>query len=244
MVDKLLGRRLYDAGWNQGTLLPVLPWSVIYNPNEPLTRIAKLAEQQNTRENRRKSESISTIVATPPYRIASGPTREKDYLVIISQDCEIIKDPNMIPTIFAMRAFTTDNNTILKPAVGNSTQHFLLDENQGLVADSTIIVPIEKPVLLNFTPQPGILYDNIKYQFARWIAHCFNRPAFPDEVVEAVVAPILDNIREMQEKGDYVLDALAMVKEVRIAPVLGNPPYDVSVLFIVLRRVFQIREKP
>lgn len=132
-----------------------------------------------------------------------------------------------------MRAFATDNNTILKPAVGNSTQYFLLDEQRGLVADSTIIVPIEKPVLLNFTPQLGVLNDNVKRQFARWVAHCFNRPAFSDEVVDAVVAPILENMRIMQENSDSDLDALTMVKEVRIAPLPGEPPYEVNLLFIL-----------
>lgn len=37
MADKLLGQQLYATGWRQGTLLSVLPWSVIYNANDPLT---------------------------------------------------------------------------------------------------------------------------------------------------------------------------------------------------------------
>lgn len=84
MVDKLLGRKLYDTGWHQSTLLPALPWSVIYNSNEPVTRIAKSANQQIAHASRGKSESASTIITPELYRIASGITREKDYLVIIS----------------------------------------------------------------------------------------------------------------------------------------------------------------
>lgn len=233
MADKLLGQQLYATGWKQGTLLSVLPWSVIYNANDPLTRIAKSAKQQSNGRNRYKAETTSTEIAVPPYEVASGITRTEDYLVIISQDCDIVKDPNSIPTIFSMRAFLTEKKHILRSAAGNSTQYFLLDKEQGLVADSTIIVPIEKPVLNNFTPKIGAPNEETKRLFAKWIAHCFNRPAFSDEVVRAVIKPILDNLRVMQECDDPQLEVLEMVKELRVAPLIGDLPYEVRLLFII-----------
>jgi hypothetical protein len=233
MADKLLGQQLYATGWRQGTLLPVLPWSVIYNANDPLTKIAKSAKRQANDRNRPKVEVTSAEITFPLYDIASGITSNNDYLVIISQDCDIAKDPNSIRTIFAMRAFLTENKQILRPAAGNSTQYFLLDKERGLVADSTIIVPIEKPVLTNFTPKTGVPNEETKRLFARWVAHCFNRPAFPDEVVKAVIKPILDNLRFMQENEDSQLEVLEMVKELRVAPLIGDPPYKVRLLFMV-----------
>jgi hypothetical protein len=172
MADEFLGKRLYEAGWSQGTLLPVLPWSVIYNISDPITKIARAAKQKIDAQIRRQSEATPTEVASSPYSIASDISRPKDYLALISQDCDIVKDPNQIPTIFAMRAFETDKRQILRAAASNSTQYFLLEENRGLIVDSAIIVPIEKPVLTNFTPQPGAPNDNIKRLFAKWVAHC------------------------------------------------------------------------
>jgi hypothetical protein len=232
MADEFLGKQLYDAGWKQGTLLPVLPWSVIYNVNDPITKIAKTAKQKMDNQTRRKLETTPIEATSLPYAIASDVSRLKDYLVLISQDCDIVKAPNQIPTIFAMRAFVTDNGQIRRAAASNSTQYFLLDEKQGLVVDATIIVPIEKPVLTNFTPQAGAPNDNIKRLFAKWVAHCFNRPAFPDEVVKAVIAPILNSLRMMQAENDPDLEVLDLVKEVRIAPLVGDTPYKVNMLFI------------
>lgn len=231
MVEDTFGKWLYDAGWGQGVLLPALPWSVIYNVNDPLNNIAR-AKQKGNSADQRKSELNPTSKVSPPYEIASGVTREKDYLVIITQDCDIVKDPLQIHCVFAMRAFMTKNVQILRIANGNSTQYFLLDEKRGLIADSTVIVPIEKPVLMSFTPQMGTSNDNIKRQFAKWVAHCFNRPAFPDEVVKAVIAPFLNNLHEMQKNGDLELNVLNMVKEVRVAQLTGDPPYQVSMIFI------------
>lgn len=101
MADEFLGKRLYEAGWSQGTLLPVLPWSVIYNSNNPITKIARTAQQKIDAQTRRQSEATPIEVASPPYSIASDISRPKDYLALISQDCDIVKDPNQIPTIFA-----------------------------------------------------------------------------------------------------------------------------------------------
>jgi hypothetical protein len=233
MADKLLGKQLYATGWRQGTLLSALPWSVIYAVNDPLTRIAKVAKRQANNNNRHKVEAISTEIALPFFEVASGITHAEDYLVIISQDCDIAKDPNAIPTVFAMRAFLTENKHILQPAGGNSTQYFLFDQRRGLVADSTIVVPIEKPVLSNFTPQIGVPDEHTGRMFAKWVAHCFNRPAFPDEVVHAVIKPILDNVRTMQENGDPELEVLTLVKEVRVVRLIGDPPYEVRLIFII-----------
>lgn len=85
----------------------------------------------------------------------------------------------------------------------------------------------------NFHPISGILDDETKERFARWIGHRFNRPAIHDDIVAAVHKPIVDNLAELRRNNDLDIKALDMVKEVRLAKIVGNPPYDVRLLFII-----------
>ena len=229
MADNMLGELLYGSGWRQGVLLPPLPWSVIYRNDEPLSKIAKAAAKRPTEQ---RDNTVITGLPLQGISIASGITRREDYLVIASQDCDIVRSLSEEPNIIAVRAFTTGNYNILQYADSNSTRYFLLDRNRGLVAESSVMTLIEKPVLMNFTPEPGAADFATQERFARWIAHRFDRPAFHDVVVGAVIKPILDNLSQMQKNNDPDLNALNNVKEVRIAKIIGKPPFDVRLLFI------------
>jgi hypothetical protein len=209
--------------------LPCLPWSVIYRSDDPFSKIAKTASR------RAEQIDISTATDVPLHGIgiASGITRREDHLVVASQDCDIVRSLSEEPNIVAMRAFTTDNSNILRYADSNSSRYFLLDRERGLVTESSVMVLIEKPVLLNFTPEPGASDNTTQERFARWIAHRFDRPAFDDDVVGAVIKPLLDNLSQMQKNKDPDLAALDNVKEVRLAKIVGKPPFEVRLLFII-----------
>ena len=228
MVDDILGARLNSSGWQQGVLLPPLPYSVIYQYDNPISKIAKTAKKQSERKN------ISSSIDLPLHGIgvASG-TRYGDYLVIASQDCDIVRSLSDKPNVICLRAFITDNSDILRFADSNSTRYFLLNRKRGLVAESTIMVLIEKPVLMAYTPETGALNSITKERFARWIAHHFDRPAFPDDIVAAIIKPILENLSQMQKNNDLDFEALDNVKEIRLAKIVGPPPFDVRLLFIV-----------
>lgn len=229
MADNKLGEHLYNSGWHQGVLISSLPWSVIYRSADPLSKIAKAATRQA------EQVEIPTAAGLLPHGIgiASGITRREDYLVIASQGCDIVRNLSEEPNIVALRAFTTENSSILRYADSNSSHYFLLDRKRGLVAESSVMTLIEKPVLLNFTPAPGACDSATQERFARWIAHRFDRPAFDDDVVGAVIKPLLDNLSQMQKNKDPNLDALDNVKEVRLAKIVGKPPFDVRLLFII-----------
>ncbi len=234
MAKNDLGERLYEAGWRQGVLLPALPYSVIYQVDDPLSKIAKqVAKQQTAIEVKQGNPWAATDL--PPYTVgvATGITRKDDHLVIASQDCDIASNLSEEPHVIAMRAFRTENATILRHAGSNSCHYFLLDHRRGLVAEASITVLVEKPVLTHFTPEPGVLDVTVKERFARWIAHRFTRPAFHESVVGAVIKPILDHLAQMQQDKDSDLDALDQVREVRLAKITGSPPYEVRLLFIV-----------
>src|SRR6266702_6951349 len=115
MADNKLGEHLYSSGWRQGVLLPSLPWSVIYRSEDPLSKIAKTAKR------RAEQMDISAVTDLPLHGIgvASGITRREDYLVIASQDCDIVRTLSEEPTIVAMRAVITESSSILRYAESN-----------------------------------------------------------------------------------------------------------------------------
>lgn len=226
MSDISVEQQLADAGWEQGSLLPPLASSVIYLPSNPVTSASRAA--------------VCKGEATPfpasgftAHHIASGTSRASDRLVVATQTCDIVRSPNVEPTVMTMRAFVTENKNILGAAASNSTRNFLLDPDRGLVVDATVISMIEKPFLATLTPEIGVPDPATQRHFALWLGHRFNRPALPDRVVEAVVVPILEKLRTMQEEGDEDWHILDEVLEVRVARIPGDLPYDVRLLFIV-----------
>src|SRR5712692_2397985 len=112
MADNKLGEHLYNSGWRQGVLLPPLPWSVIYRSDDPLSKIARAAKRQAEQVD----ISVTTGLPLHGIGIAWGITRREDYLVIASQDCDIVRSLSEEPNIIALRAFTTDNSNILQYA--------------------------------------------------------------------------------------------------------------------------------
>lgn len=233
MMDGNLGKRLFEAGWRQGTLLPALPYSVVYHTDNPLNKIAKTANKQAIAERNRRGKETSTNIDLPTHGVANGITRKEDFLVVVSQDCDIVSNFSEEPNIVTMRAFITDNKQVLKYASSNSSHYFLLDYTRGLVAESSILALIEKPVLGSFNPEPGAKDELTRSRFARWAAHRFDRYAFPDDIIGAVIKPILDNLSKLQASNSPYLAALDAVREVRLAKIMGEPPYEVNLLFII-----------
>ncbi len=231
MSNARLGRQLIEAGWDQGVLLPALCWSVVFNPDDPVTQIARAAMKPGTPGMRwDASQQITGLVR---HAVASGLYRGEHRLVVASQACDIDRSPEQEPCVVAMRAFFTTNEPTLAAAGRNSTRHFLLDPARGLVVDATVQTLIEKPLLATLTPEPGAPDARMRRRFARWLARRYNRPALPDEIVHAVSAPILTNLRLLQHEGNALIAVLDQVEEVRLARMEGAPPYSVRLLFIL-----------
>ena len=157
----------------------------------------------------------------------------KEFLVIASHPCDIAKDSDSDPSVVVLRAFVTKNERLTKAAATNSSRHFLLDPDRGLVADACWIALLEKPVLLAFESAPGAIDDLTRARFANWLGRRFNRPALPDDVVRAVVAPVVENLRQMQSAEDPLLGALESVFEIRLLRITGAPPFSVRLVVIV-----------
>jgi len=228
VADAGLGRRLVAAGWDQGVLLPALSWSVDFSTDDPVTQIARASMRPGAQVQRWEASQ-----GIPRHAVASGLYRGEHRLVVASQACDVVKSPEQEPCVVAMRAFFTTNEPTLAAAGRNSARHFLLDPGRGLVADATVQVLIEKPLLATLQPEPGAPDGRMRRRYARWLARRYNRPALPDAIVQAVSAPMLNNLRQLQQAGDPVIGVLDLLEEVRLARIVGLPPYMVRLLFIL-----------
>src|SRR5439155_17767119 len=121
------GIRLIDQGWRQGSLLDA-----------------------------RSLISASVESPSPAAEYVAGLLRPEEYVVLASNDCDIAADPDHEPMVEGLRAYLTTNKTEIFNAGRNSIRRFLLRRRtradgteEGLVADSTIKVPIDKSLLLS-----------------------------------------------------------------------------------------------
>jgi hypothetical protein len=233
VADSNLGQSLIEMGWDQGSIVAATANVVFFHAEYPVTKAARLAQPQlvaEVEEARKSRKDVLPIgLAATPMK-AAAPT---EFLVIASQACDIAKSTDTEHSVVALRAFVTSNDRITRAGATNSSKYFLLDADRSLVADASWFALLEKPVLTAFTPAAGIPDDATKRRFAHWIARRFNRPALPDDIAAAVVAPIITNLRFMQDAGDPLISALESVREVRLLRLEGGPPFNARLLLLV-----------
>jgi hypothetical protein len=206
--DAMLGEQLLAKGWRQGRLLPATPAMIHYE-------------------------------YTPGSPAAWTETR-RDFtggLVLATQTCDMKRLVTEEPTVEFVRAFWTKKDRIITAAKRNSVRQFLLrtrasgTETEGLVAEATTRVFVDKKSLLQFTPEQGCSDANNERQFQRWLARRYDRPALPDALVAAVQKPIVDALRAEPETS-RIWTLLRGVSEVRYDANDDGPPYSVSLILI------------
>ncbi|MGH7755025.1 MAG: hypothetical protein ACREM8_01920 [Vulcanimicrobiaceae bacterium] len=223
-MNRDIGRELYANGWTQGVLFDPVALSVAFAPENPVSKLARAAAKKRLAADTGSADSHGIVSGIPP---------STEHLVVVSQACDIVKPADVEPNVIAMPVFRTNNVRITGPAARNSSRYFLLDDSRGFVVDATLCAVIEKPLLATFTPEAGVTTDMTRRRFARWLARRFNRPTIPDDVVAAVVKPLLDNLRTMQRQGSLDIGMLDRVAEVRLRVANANLPYAFELLFIV-----------
>jgi hypothetical protein len=224
-LEQNLGRELYRRGWTQGVLFAPVAVSIAFDPAKALSKLARAAAKKGAVE-----------IALPKgvaHGVASGIAASTERMVLVSQTCDIVRPLNEEPNVFAMPVFKTENTRILGPAARNSTRYFLLDASRGLIVDATTVAVIEKPLLEALTPEVGISTDDQRRRFGRWLARRFRRPALEDDLVAAIVKPILENLRALQAEGRLDMELLDQILEARIHMASSTLPYAFDLLFMV-----------
>lgn len=158
------------------------------------------------------------------WEIKSDNLAAGELLVIVSQTCDLLKAQAKEPFVEAIRAFWTDVPSIIREAGRNSARYFLLqqrkvgDSNQGLIADGTFRVLIDKVALRQLEPIQCFNEGDkaTPKKFSNWLGRRYNRPAVPDDHVRAIQKPIVQGIEKLSNNHPLqgILDS---IKEIRFA---------------------------
>lgn len=208
---KALGQALIEKGWLQGSVCQV--------PNG--LRVTR--HVPGVAEGDCAVESVSL------------PTDQ--FLVIVSQDCDIKGAESNVEALACMRS---SDRTALHNGRRNSVRTFTIthDESfgEGLLVDARRRVILSKTLLATLTPEdwPG---DAARLdRFRRWLAHRFDRPAIPDEIVESFVDPANKALKTLSERRPGVMSAFSLaIEQIRIRlPSSVSPPHEVNLLLLSL----------
>ena len=202
-----------------------MPFSVVYDPRNPITGASKAAISATP------LLSTSGDEEQQQRFLAMGRSKQNEVLVITSQTCDIGASHLVEPIVQAMRAFFARDARIIAEA-RHSVRRFLIDPIRGLVVDASApMVMIEKPVLTNIVPGPGAPDIETERRFSRWLAERSSRPALPDEFVSTVKNPIVEQIRALAADPEFVLNELLGIRLVQ--PIAEDPPYPLRLIAIL-----------
>jgi hypothetical protein len=200
-----IGKRLYAAGWRQGAILRSSPFKGAYN---------------------------NKLVAGDSVEMKLRRVKGNEFLVIISQDCDILAKSE--PFVEAFVCSEESSDFCAKLVEGNSSRWFLIDQGNRLVAHATRRVTIKKELLEPFEPErwPS---DDVHHldRFARWLARRYTRPALSEEFNETVQDPIREALENVPES--IAAHFSKIVHEIRIGKhSTQGPPFDVTVTLLIV----------
>ena len=207
-----LGRQVLERGWRQGALLvtpgPLHAW------------------------NRRNTGAASRWEVVTEERPADTGW------VLASQDCDIAaKDEHRVELL---GTFWSTDKGLLRAARLNSARRFLLLQRQGapgrpegLVADATVRLLLEKHSLLELAPASQWEWRGQRelQRFREWLARRYNRPAIANALVDAVQKPLVEALRKLKDE-DELWQWLDGTEEVLYAATGAVAPFEVSLLFV------------
>ncbi len=184
-----IGLELIRRGWRQGSILKAISATVSWFTldTENLSSSEKWI---------RKEVSLN----------------EDDYLIVISQICDIQKHPDQEPFVQTIRAYWTSNRGTINDASKNSVREFLIRRTitdkviEGLIADINNPINIDKHSLLAITPQFGFDEANEPGRerlFRMWLAKRYSRQAIPNDIVAAVQQPIVEAVKKLSKTHDF-----------------------------------------
>lgn len=227
MTDlEVVGEELIRRGWRQGSVLQITSaqksWLALNTPEEI------------------SQYSVSALSSAEVWKLQHEMLDAHDLLVIASQTCDIQRPSRLEPWVETLRAYWTTERSIINEAGKNSVRRFLvqrrIDANgqvEGLIADATVRIQLEKVSLLQLLPLSNFAEDDwiTPRRFRRWLAKRYDRLALPDELVLAVQKPIikaLDKLRPTDDKH-RILDG---IQEILFFPANKTMPFLIDILLI------------
>lgn len=222
------GILLIQRGWTQGSLLDAASAPKIFAVQ---TAIEAVPENNDA--------SISPV-AVVQWSIRQISLDANDWLIVVSQDCDILKPSKLEPYVEAVRAYWTSNRQIIHDAKRNSVYYFFIHASteqdkaeEALIADARPRLLIEKEALLRCTPLPSFNNNDtlMLRRFRQWLARRYYRQALEDDLVIAVQQPVVKAVGKLRQTNPlhHTLDS---IREVRFFLHNEAAPYQVEILFL------------
>jgi len=206
--------RLLEMGWAQGCLLSAQSACVSW-----------LARGESDSDAR--------------WGIKTSHLADDEFLIVVSQTCDLLKSPEKEPIVETLRAFWTRDQKLIREAGRNSVRHFLLRErkvdgiDEGLIADGAMRVQLDKTALLRINPSACFesTDEHTARRFRGWLGKRYQRPAIPDEHVAAIQRPIVNAMGKLSA-NDKIQVLLQGVKEILFLAAGDSEPYQVQLVIL------------
>lgn len=226
MIDlDVVGEDLIRLGWRQGSVLKIT------SAQKSWLGLNSLVEF---------SQHSTSLNAVNSWRLKQEILDTDDFLVIATQTCDIQRSSKLEPYVEVLRAYWTSEKSIIHEAGKNSVRRFLIQRRtsdggqmEGLIADATVRIQIEKGSLLGLTPLANFEENDriTSRRFRRWLARRYDRPAIPDELVVALQKPLIKAIGKLHSTDDKHR-ILAGIREILFFPLSKTAPFLIDILFI------------
>ena len=104
---------------------------------------------------------------------------------------------------------------------------------EKLVADARRRIHLDKTALLGATFEPALNDEASRTRFANWVAGRYNRPAIPNDLVDAIQKPIVSAVDGLVKKDDPLSRVFNRVVEIRFAIASAKPPWTVHLVMMI-----------
>jgi hypothetical protein len=207
--------QLLRSGWRQGSVL---------HPSAGLAAAAWVVEdRQGTTKLAKAAKQRGHQGGDFPF-LWERPARDVDRLVLLTQQCDVIKPPDEFPLVEFALAFETKSAGVLAEAnLLTSARYFLLTrrgaEPPGMVVDVRFRCQADKALLLEVGPD-NTLIDGLDRQaqrhLAAWLGRRYEREAVSDIDTEQVVEPVRRGWRSLsEERPELAAQWASQLAEVR-----------------------------
>ncbi len=166
-------------------------------------------------------------------------------LTVISQTCDILRDPERTPVKYATVCPLVKINKagLSQVGKGQAPRYGLIaNAPEGVVVDFSRTMSVSKALLVGWERNRGCQTEKEQLEFSRSLERFFGRFAFPDAFNESVHS-LRSAITKRYQKESGFGKAVRSIQELRVFPYGNwNDSEDVSISFVVVLKEENERE--